>query len=1195
MNTEYFNKVLKHPLDKGQAEACFRLENCVVAAGAGSGKTQVLASRFAFLIMECDVKVDQILALTFTKKAANEIYQRVYKILSQFAFHEATPDYAKKRAQQALHNFDKARISTLDSYSGSIVRKGAVLYGIKPDFSSDGNTSFIDTDAIRFVLNHRHCKCINYFSDPADIQNFAVKVFAFSVKEYSSVCSDKDFFSSYLPAQKGEIIKKWPELVENCLDFSSLKDYFQNYQPAKKNEIKRKQEILSVLEKHSSISKKDALQFSNDFESFTDEETVLAKEIILYVKDLLKINTTSLDDTAKKYFTALQKDCSLLSQIINYYFDYPYLVELFALLDEFTAEVNEKKKTSGSLTFSDITELSFKILCEQENIRNDEKKSVKKIMIDEFQDNNGKNRDLLYLISEKDDVCAHVSYKNPDLEKVIQNLAPDKLFFVGDEKQSIYKFRGADVSVFNCLESDLTRITKNKVRLSMTNNYRSTPILLSAFNKLFGDKGQETEDDLKVFKKTSDMIGEDFHAFYENPATYHDTELNSLENKDFQLNENNVPIHTMIYLSKKGENLASSFGYSKDDIFDENNCFCASLVKKITELHEKGISYSQIAVLDKSRTHRKELCRWLNHYHIPYQTDAESSVFSDSLINDIYYYLRYYVYPQDAQAFASLLCSPLAGLTLTSTEMLLEDLFTDDIDLNPFGEEGLSKAKEILSESEYQKYEKCAGLYKPEILTKNGLTALISYLWNETGYRYESLLDTTVNQSARQFDLLFELARTCESEGRTLTWFVDELNAARAKEQSIYSNNESEIDIKEVNYPLEVSDCVNILTIHKSKGLEYDYVFVNGMFSPPKNDSEPLVFWSDKTGLSINHDKSCNYFFQKDKEVFNRMNEAEFRRLVYVAITRAAKEVWLYGSTYSKGPLYTQIVSYKSSKGEEFIGYYDEPSYQTENISSLEEVPEVKLYKGNGCPTDLTLIKPLLKSFTLQFQQKSQNQERKEAKEKLISLLSGNVTVIETEKVEQKRITPSSLEAIHEGENLEELEGTQLDNFANLPKILATYGHDRFGTLVHRYMELAVIAKNQSFELPYELQLNLNNENFKELLNICEIMKKSFFESDTGKAVLESDFVRTEYSFKMLYEKEGQEDKICTGTIDLFFKDKDGGFTIVDYKSDQTICPDKYREQQETYKKAVSEMFDIPETAIKLKLFFLRFGKEISL
>ena len=168
-------------------------------------------------------------------------------------------------------------------------------------------------------------------------------------------------------------------------------------------------------------------------------------------------------------------------------------------------------------------------------------------------------------------------------------------------------------------------------------------------------------------------------------------------------------------------------------------------------------------------------------------------------------------------------------------------------------------------------------------------------------------------------------------------------------------------------------------------------------------------------------------------------------------------------------------------------------------------------------------------------------------------------------------------------------------NFANLPKILATYGHDRFGTLVHRYMELAVIAKNQSFELPYELQLNLNNENFKELLNICEIMKKSFFSSDTGKAVLESDFVRTEYSFKMLYEKEGQEDKICTGTIDLFFKDKDGGFTIVDYKSDQTICPDKYREQQETYKKAVSEMFNIPETAIKLKLFFLRFGKEISL
>lgn len=1196
MDTKYFNQVLKHPLDKGQTEACFRQENCVVAAGAGSGKTQVLASRFAFLIMECDIKVDQILALTFTKKAANEIYQRVYQILSLFAFHESTPGYAKERALEALHNFDKACISTLDSYAGSIVRKGAVLYGIKPDFSSDGDTSFIETDAIRFVLDHRESKCINWFSEPAGIQDFAVNVFAKAVKEYSSVCSDKDFFTSYLQVQKKEILEKWPEFVEDCLDFCTLEDTFKAFNPTAKSKIDRKNEILGLFKKYSFISKNEVLELNDsNFENFCKDKTDLVKNLAVFTKTVSLTSDTNLDEPYKQTFIDLKKKFDHFNLLVNYLYDYPYLTELYALLDEFTANVNEKKKTQGVLTFSDINELSLKILCEQKNIRNEEKKAVKKIMIDEFQDNNGKNRDLLYLISEKDEVYNPVSYKNRNLEEVIKNLAPEKLFFVGDEKQSIYKFRGADVSVFNGLAADLSRITQNKVRLSMTNNYRSTPILLAAFNKLFGDKGQETEDGFKLFQKDNEMLTENFHAYYDNPATYEDTELDAITFQEYEINEDNVPVHTQIYLSKHGNELAANFGYSSDDIFNETDCFYSHLVTKIVELHKKGVPYSKIAILDKSRTHRSNLCRWLNLYNIPYQTDTESSVFSDSLVNDIYYYLRYYIYPEDPQAFASLLCSPLAGLTLTSAQCLLDAMFVEDVTFNPFSEKGLEKAKEVLSQSEYAKYESCAELYKPEILSKLGLTALVTYLWNETGYRYESLLDTTVNQSARQFDMLFELARTCQEEGRTLTWFVDELNAAKAKENSGFGKKDSKMDVKEVSYPLEASDSVNILTIHKSKGLEYDYVFATGLFSSPKGDSEPVVYWNDETGLSIKHDRIHNYFFQKDKETFDRMTEAEFRRVVYVAITRAAKEVWLYGSTYTKGPLYKQLVSYKPTGGTQTIGYYDEPSYQTENISSLEEVPEITLYKGKGCPTDLTLIKPVLKSFTDQFQKKSQAMERKETKEKIEKLLSGNISVVDTIKEEQKRIKPSKLEELHKGEKLEEVSGTPLDKFDDLARILVTYGHEKFGTLAHRYMELAVIAKNQAFELPYEYQFNLNNENFKALLEACEIMKKGFFASSIGKEVLSSSFVRTEYNFKLLYKMPGEEDKICTGSIDLFYKNSDGNYTIIDYKTDKSMCPELYREQQEAYKKAVSEMFDIPETAISLKLFFLRFGKEVSL
>ena len=98
--------ILDKKLDKSQRAACCRGLNTVVAAGAGSGKTQVLATRFAWLVMSCNIKVEEILALTFTKKAASEIYQRIYKTLGQFAANAQTPPEEKARAKQALKDFD---------------------------------------------------------------------------------------------------------------------------------------------------------------------------------------------------------------------------------------------------------------------------------------------------------------------------------------------------------------------------------------------------------------------------------------------------------------------------------------------------------------------------------------------------------------------------------------------------------------------------------------------------------------------------------------------------------------------------------------------------------------------------------------------------------------------------------------------------------------------------------------------------------------------------------------------------------------------------------------------------------------------------------------------------------------------------------------------------------------------------------
>ena len=122
-------------LDSKQRAVCCRTDNTIVAAGAGSGKTQVLATRFAWLVMSEHIRAPEILTLTFTKKAAGEMYERIYKTLYFFAQNPETPALEKKRAQLALEEFSDTHIQTLDSYCNSIVKQAANRYGIRPDFT----------------------------------------------------------------------------------------------------------------------------------------------------------------------------------------------------------------------------------------------------------------------------------------------------------------------------------------------------------------------------------------------------------------------------------------------------------------------------------------------------------------------------------------------------------------------------------------------------------------------------------------------------------------------------------------------------------------------------------------------------------------------------------------------------------------------------------------------------------------------------------------------------------------------------------------------------------------------------------------------------------------------------------------------------------------------------------------------------
>ena len=163
------------------------------------------------------------------------------------------------------------------------------------------------------------------------------------------------------------------------------------------------------------------------------------------------------------YFEAIKE---IIQSLVDFAKYYEASKQMFTLMDLFLQQINSRKKKNGTLSFKDVQELALKTLREQKDILKQQQSQIKKIMIDEFQDNNQKNKELLDLIAGD---------------------STEKLFFVGDEKQSIYKFRGADVSVFNDLKNNLKGHNEEKVLHEMNNNYRSDKELLKAFNELFGD------------------------------------------------------------------------------------------------------------------------------------------------------------------------------------------------------------------------------------------------------------------------------------------------------------------------------------------------------------------------------------------------------------------------------------------------------------------------------------------------------------------------------------------------------------------------------------------------------------------------------------------------------------------------------------------------------------------------------------
>lgn len=1121
-------------LDRDQLKAATIETNAVVAAGAGSGKTRVLAARYVHLVAEKGIPVDEILALTFTRKAASEMYERIHGTLK---------DLDHPAAAEALKSFHHARIDTIDAFCNSVVRTASRRYGVAPDFSIDdeGARELARRLALPFFLERRSSKAVRQLMQRYSFAELPERLLAQTAAARGSLSSPPDFIEDF-QRQKGAVFRRLPSCIGavhasvaalRSLSGGSGKTW-EALQETLSAEPDPPEGALSPLGTLASFG-----TWLGRFASHTRWGNA-KNDAILAAKELLG----ELKEQTAEYLS-----------LVNFVANEDTVEETLRLLTEFTALYGEKKREAGILTFADAARMAVDALAEDPELRSALALKTRAIMIDEFQDDNQLQRDLLFLLA------APASWRPGTAGEIPgpADILPDRLFFVGDEKQSIYRFRGADVSVFRSLEQDL----EGSSMPVLGTNYRSETPLIEAFNALFP-------------------------GVFENPALYP---------------EGRLPLYEAAFSPIAGCRLSpgvdsglhlllvrrENFGDDGVETLSAEETEAEEVACRIEELLRSGfplpadtpgdtrpITYSDVAILFRTTSRQHLFEKRLRLHGIPYQTESLTGLFADAPVNDLYALLRTAVYPGDTGAYAALLRSPLGALDdRTVTIALLEAA------RKPGGGAFCESTAELLEDpGERERFLALRRLWEEtrDAADRIPSAELVTRLWYKAGYRYEILRDPSLHRFAELYDYFFELARQADQRGDTLAAFLDR----------IFELMESGERVNDLDIPVEKTGGVRLMTVHKSKGLEFPVVFVVNADNPGRNETNAdPVYYSAEYGLTVNTGASeeapeagSNWFWERVREEERNKADAELRRLLYVAMTRA--ETRLYVSACAgRLPQEADLRAEPIPADEEELRDY---------LAALMDKKETNA-KGKKVRrrSFLELLEPALASGLIPHCSLEDILPRYPA-EIQETLIPGDFDKAFAKAAEdsqspagaatprRRRWAVTALAAAIEADEgaAEPAQTGSVEGSDEIDELLRRLGMSSadFGTLAHREIEARLTGVPS--QAPAELRPLLRE------------MADRFLESTLGQRALQAERREPEYAFATRWIHRGEE-LIVTGQMDLLFV-FGGKVWVVDFKTDRREEPRRHSFQLSVYRKAAADLFGLD---VETRLFYLRSGREV--
>jgi ATP-dependent helicase/nuclease subunit A len=1214
-------------LNEEQQTAAFFTENAVVAAGAGSGKTMVLAHRFAWLLTEKGYNVDEILTLTFTTKAAAQMFRRIHSLLTEIA--EKETGLPAQRARRALDDFIHARIQTLDSYSAALVKQCAPRYGISPDFTIDQERclKIALEESLPFLITHRHHPAIEKLYSDNRPKDIARNIFADVMFNYCQIDKPRDFIADVKTQfniicaewkkQRGElsaILKEMETFIFE--DQALLPDIVPLMDKFKKeivivpglDDMRKYLDFLLDVPAESAIEK--------------SESHPLQKNLTALLCFLADINSLNLqrgkryDNPVKERVKQIRALFGKFSSLAVSCMQAGFIFSIMSLLAELQNRYLEKKRAEGILTFRDVASLSRTILLEQEDIRQSEKESFKAIMIDEFQDNNELQKDLLFLLAEKIEVM------NKGIPPS-QDLCRGKLFFVGDEKQSIYLFRGADVSVFRKLRDEI-----KSPDLPLKINYRSSPGLIGAFNAIFGGGNFDPKGKTPLSVMPSVFAPS---AAQERPLPSYEAAYTPLEAGKEGAGK------LSLFILNKGDTKDNADSGGEDDTrlyADENEArFTAEKIHQL--LNEKtetgGQKYrpEDIAILFRARSPQYLFEKHLRMFGIPYTCEDINDFFYGGLVNDIMSVLRLAAYPLDSAAYAEMLRSPFAGLSLSGTALCLS-FFSEAQTPEPFNNEPLS----CLEETDQNKY-RCGQKIYSSICEKaagGNISSLVSELWYNEGFRYETEWNPQTGVYRELYDYLFHLAVKADAANEGLASFTDSMRAFR----------DSGGRLSDIEIPLERPSAVHLMTIHKSKGLEFPVVFLCCCGKHSQTNTGDDIFFSGEAGIvfspplppgcySIPNVRS-NFFWEQSSAETKRKRTAELRRLLYVGMTRAEKELYLTGSLDIKdseeiNDFRLKIKDYTGKKSKDSVSQItgdciiDNDTFFGLLLPSI--APHIPQDGGHSSPSFFSL--DAIPAYT---EGDIKNRETKNTGYandqnglndffKDVESFYQRAEIIKTPVLLDNHITPVSLrnkdkdadsEDILPGRGFfinREYSGEKSDDiFGKVDSMLARFsqtGDDHgekfnsgsFGTIAHICVEAQLNGKDPL--IPSNIAGFLNPAEMDAFIAAGRELACRFIRSPLGKIAENAELRESEFSFRSLIKNRTGREIFINGTVDLFFEDADS-IHVVDFKTDSREMPSDHTAQMACYFQAVSTLFALPvKKECRAWLYYLRTGHAVEM